>query len=58
MALATTRVLSALLFGLAPNDPASFVGVIAILTATGILASFVPAWRASRVDPVDVLRAE
>jgi ABC-type antimicrobial peptide transport system permease subunit len=58
VALATTRVLSALLFGLAPNDPISFVAVIAILTATGIVASFVPAWRASRVDPVEVLRAE
>jgi putative ABC transport system permease protein len=57
-ALATSRVLSALLFDLAPNDPRSFASVVAILTATSVVASSVPAFRASRVDPIEVLHAD
>lgn len=57
-ALATTRVLSALLFDLSPNDPLTLAAVISILATTGLVASFVPALRASRADPVDALRAE
>lgn len=58
VALVTTRLLSALLFGMTPNDPVIFVGVVAILTVTSLAASLIPAWRASRVDPVEVLRAD
>jgi ABC-type antimicrobial peptide transport system permease subunit len=58
VALATTRVLTALLFEISPNDPAILAAVIVILWTTGVLASFMPALRASRADPVDALRAD
>jgi putative ABC transport system permease protein len=55
-ALATTRVLSTLLFAVKPNDPATFVGVAALLVAVAFVAGWVPARRASRVDPLVALR--
>jgi putative ABC transport system permease protein len=55
-ALATTRVLSSLLFEVRPNDAATFVGVAVLLAAVAIIAGFVPARRASRVDPLVALR--
>jgi putative ABC transport system permease protein len=55
-ALATTRVLSSLLFETRPNDPATFTGVAALLAAAAIVAAVVPARRASRVDPLVALR--
>ena len=58
VALGTTRVLASLLFDLAPNDPGSYAWVVAILGATSAVASFAPAWRASRADPADALRAD
>ena len=54
----TTRVLASLLFDLSPNDPASYVWVVAILAAPSAVASFTPAWRASRSDPAEALRAD
>ena len=56
--LATTRVLSTLLFQLRPNDPAILAAAATILAAAGIVATLIPGWRASRVDPVTILRAE
>jgi len=56
-ALATTRVLSSLLFEVRPNDPITFTGVAAMLGAVAIVAGLVPARRASRVDPLVALRA-
>ncbi len=47
-----------LLFGVAPTDPATFAGVGMVLTAVSLLAAYIPARRASRVDPLDSLRAE
>jgi ABC-type lipoprotein release transport system permease subunit len=41
-----------------PVDPATFAAVAAVLTAVAIAASLVPAWRATRVDPVRALKAE
>jgi predicted permease len=55
-ALATTRVLSALLFAVKPNDPATFVSVAVLLVSVAFLAGWVPARRASLVDPLVALR--
>ena len=55
-ALATTRVLSTLLFDIEPNDPATFAGVAALLVVVAVVAGLVPARRASRVDPLVALR--
>jgi macrolide transport system ATP-binding/permease protein len=57
-ALAVTRLMSTLLFGVSPNDPATFVAVSLALAAVAFLASWVPASRASRVDPLVALRQE
>jgi putative ABC transport system permease protein len=57
-ALLLTRVLGKFLFEVRPTDPATFVSVAAILALTGIIAGLLPAWRATRVDPVVALRWE
>ncbi len=57
-ALALTRVLSTLLFGVSATDPATFVFTAALIAAVSLLASYVPARRATRVDPVLALRRE
>jgi len=57
-ALLATRALSRLLFGVAPTDPVTFAAVAAILLAVGLLASYLPARRAMRVNPVAALQAE
>ncbi len=55
-ALFVTRFLSTLLFGVRPNDPVSFVAVGVLLLAVGAIASYVPARRATRIDPMTALR--
>ena len=57
-ALATTRLMAALLFGIAPSDPSTFVGIAAVLMATALAGSYLPARRATRIDPMTTLRAE
>jgi ABC-type antimicrobial peptide transport system permease subunit len=47
-----------MLFGLKPNDPATLIGSAALLFAVALLAGFVPARRASRVQPMQALRHE
>jgi putative ABC transport system permease protein len=46
------------LFDLTPSDPVTYVAIVVVLGVTAVLASWVPARRASRVDPVIALRAE
>ncbi len=57
-ALAASRALAALLYGVPPTDPATFAGVIAVLAATAAFACYWPARRAARLDPVESLRVE
>lgn len=58
MALAVTRVLGSLLFGLHAADPVTLAGVIALLVVVALLASLVPARRATRLNPTEALRCE
>lgn len=57
-ALAAGRLLSSLLYGISPSDPLTFLAVTGVLGGAAAVAILVPARRAARVDPVEVLRAE
>lgn len=57
-ALLLTRVLKSLLFGVSPTDLATFISVASLLTLVALLACYLPARRAMRVDPMRALRAE
>ena len=55
---ALTRLLASVLFGISPVDPFTFVAVSLLLMGIALLAAFVPAHRATRVDPIQALRIE
>ena len=57
-ALALTRLMASLLFEVSPLDPATYSSVSAILVAAAMIASYVPAHRATMIEPVDALRVE
>ena len=58
LALATVGVLEKMLFGLAPHDSSTFLAAMAVLTAVAVVAGYLPARRAMRVDPMAALRYE
>src|SRR6267143_2534679 len=58
IALAVTRLLTALLYGVGASDPATFVSVVALLTLVSLSASYLPARRAALLDPLAALRSE
>ena len=57
-AWAAGHAVQAFLFGVRPLDPVSLAGAVAVLSLAGAMAATLPAWRAARVDPMDVLRIE
>jgi ABC-type antimicrobial peptide transport system permease subunit len=57
-ALASVRLISSLLYGLSPTDPLSFAGGAVLLFTTAFLAGWIPARRASRLDPMIALRCD
>ena len=57
-AIAVSRWIEGLLFGVTATDPTTIVSVVAMLLGVAFVACYVPAWRATRVDPTQALRAE
>ena len=58
LAAAARRVMAALLFGVSPHDPGTFLAVSVLVLSVGTVATLIPAYRATRVDPIVTLRAE
>ncbi|HEU4619301.1 MAG TPA: FtsX-like permease family protein [Gammaproteobacteria bacterium] len=57
-ALAATQLAASLLYGISPSDPLTFLSVVALLVLVALAASWLPASRAARVDPIIALRAD
>jgi putative ABC transport system permease protein len=57
-AMVLMRLIKSLLFGISPLDPLTYAAVPVVLVAAAVLASYLPARRASAVDPMEALRAE
>ncbi len=51
-----SKFVATLLYGLEPRDPMTLVGAVGLLAAVGAFAGWLPAWRAARIDPAEVLR--
>jgi putative ABC transport system permease protein len=57
-ALSISKLIQGFLFGVAPRDPITLVGVMLVMVAVGIGACWIPAMRAARIDPANALRAQ
>ena len=57
-AIVLSRLMTKLLYGVVPTDPVTFVAVASLLTGVALTATFIPARRATRVDPMVSLRCE
>ena len=58
LAAGLVRVMATLLYGVSQHDPGTFALVPVLVIGVGLLATWIPAYRATRVDPIDTLRAE
>ena len=56
VALAITRLMATLLYNVSPRDPLAFAVALLVMTLVALIACFLPAWRATRIDPVRALR--
>jgi ABC-type antimicrobial peptide transport system permease subunit len=56
ISLWATKFVASLLYGLEPRDPVTLIGAAVTLATVGAIAGWIPAWRASRIDPAEVLR--
>ena len=57
-ALALAKLMAGLLFGVEPTDPSTLIAVALLLSAVTVAACWLPAWRATRITPVEALRCE
>jgi ABC-type antimicrobial peptide transport system permease subunit len=57
-AFGVSRAMASMLYGVSASDPMTYAGVAAVLGAIAVVASWLPARRATRVDPIVALRAE
>jgi ABC-type antimicrobial peptide transport system permease subunit len=58
VSIAVTRLMRSLLFGVSPTDPATILAVSIMLVVVALAASFLPAYRASRIDPILAIRQD